>query len=96
MSARIALSLFNAGVVLASSLLLTTMAACEVDKPAEHPVVLAAPFDLDCPKEKVRYKKIDEATWGAMGCGRRAKYVEICREVGPGAFKTDECHWLKD
>ncbi len=65
-------------------------------KPPEHPVVRMAPFDLECPKEKLSYHQLDENTWGVIGCERRTKYVRICRQVGQGFFTSDECQWVKN
>jgi hypothetical protein len=70
--------------------------ACESEKPAEHPIVRMAPFDLDCPKEQLSYTHLDEGTWGVTGCGRRTKYVRICREVGYGMFAHDVCRWVQN
>jgi hypothetical protein len=49
-----------------------------------------ATFDLDCPREQLEYVKIDEGTWGVSGCGKRTKYVRICRQVG-FRYISDEC-----
>jgi hypothetical protein len=66
------------------------VSAEEQKKWAVHPVVRMAPFDLDCPEEKLSYKHIDDETWGVVGCGRRTKYVRICNSRGV------ECRWLKN
>jgi hypothetical protein len=70
--------------------LLSLLAACEPEKPAEHPIVGMAQFDLQCPKEQLRYFHIAEGIWGVEGCGKRAKYVEICR------YKDYDCHWVQN
>lgn len=33
-----------------------------------------APFDLDCPKEKVQIHKLGDMTYGATGCNKRITY----------------------
>jgi hypothetical protein len=40
-----------------------------------------ATFDLECPTEWLRLTNIDDGVKGVDGCGRRATYVEICRDV---------------
>jgi hypothetical protein len=73
--------------------------ACGQREPAVHPVVRMAPFDLNCPREQVRYFQLDDETWGVRGCGRQAKYVKICRTTstmwGPG-FDSEECRWVQN
>ena len=38
-------------------------------------VMKRAPFDLNCPKERVNARFLSEALVGATGCGRRAAYM---------------------
>jgi len=79
--------------------LLPLIAACGgPDKPAEHPVVKMAPFDLDCPKDQIKYTHIDDGVWGAAGCGKRTKYVQDCREMGLQSPWTvhEECRWIQN
>jgi hypothetical protein len=66
---------------------------CTPDKPAEHPVVQMAQFDLQCPKAELHYFKINEETWGVRGCGKQAKYVLICSW---GTTTDEECRWLQN
>src|SRR5262245_23033471 len=60
----------------------------------EHPIVGMAEFDLNCRRDKLSYTQIDKGTWGVTGCGRRTKYVRICRQVGEGVFAHDDCRWV--
>jgi hypothetical protein len=71
---------------------------CEPDKPAVHPVVQMAPFDLQCPKGKLHFYQINDETWGVRGCGKQAKYVRICHAVSPGMNLPDdeECRWVQN
>jgi hypothetical protein len=39
-----------------------------------HPVAMTAQFDLNCPRSELRYQKLGEGHWGAVGCGKRARY----------------------
>jgi hypothetical protein len=36
-----------------------------------------AAFDLDCAQEKLKTTEVGHATYGVIGCGRRAAYVII-------------------
>ena len=38
-------------------------------------VMKRAPFDLNCPKERVNARFLSETLVGATGCGRRAAYI---------------------
>ncbi len=94
---------FNLQLLILSRRFLGMGSACLVlncggghSRPAEHPVVRMAPFDLNCPKQQLSYTKIDAGTWGVAGCGRRTKYVRICRQVGTGVFAEDECRWVSN
>ena len=63
---------------------------CDLSEP-RHPVREMAPFDLDCPREKLRYVKLGEKAWGVRGCGRKTKYIEIC-----GGAHIEECRWVQN
>jgi hypothetical protein len=78
------------------ALSMVLLAACAEEKPAQHPIVGMAQFDLNCPREQLRYFQIDSGTWGVDGCGQRTKYVQICRQVGYGLFTHDECRWVRN
>lgn len=68
------------------------------EPPAKHPVVSVAPFDLDCPEKELSYTQIDENTMGVTGCGKRAKYVQICDPPSSdivGALSRG-CRWLRN
>ncbi len=49
-----------------------------------------ASFDLRCPRERLRWKRLGNGSQGVRGCGRQATYVELCRD-----FNSD-CKWIKD
>jgi hypothetical protein len=49
-------------------------------------------FDLACPAEQTRYVQVDERSWGATGCGRRAVYVESCD--GVTTSPNTKCTWV--
>jgi hypothetical protein len=55
-----------------------------------------AQFDLNCPKEQLRWTAIDHGTWGVEGCGKRVKYVTICHQAGYGLLVHDECRWVQN
>lgn len=64
-----------------------------------HPVVLQAHFDLNCPRPEIGYLQMGPGQWGAVGCGRRARYKRVCRQryTGNGGFGPtykDECTWM--
>jgi hypothetical protein len=67
---------------------------CATPRTTEHPIVRMAQFDLNCPRESLSYTQIDDDTWGVVGCGRRTKYVRLCRQVGQGIFIEDHCRWV--
>jgi len=69
-------------------------AACATTTPTEHPIERMGEFDLNCPKKKLSFTEIDSDTWGVTGCGRRIKYVRVCRQTGVGVFVEDECRWV--
>lgn len=71
-------------------------AGCHAPEPARHPVARVAPFDLDCPREQLSYTQIDDKTWGVTGCGRRAKYIEVCRPLDMDALTEDRCRWIRN
>jgi hypothetical protein len=60
-----------------------------------------AQFDLECPREQLRYTQIDQGTWGVEGCGKRTKYIKTCRQVVEAAplvgwVPHDECRWVQN
>jgi hypothetical protein len=64
-----------------------------------HPVAVRAPFDLNCPREQLRYDRLDKNTMGVSGCGRRATYVRVCNDriASTSPYRLDtyvECRWL--
>ncbi len=70
---------------------------CEPDKPAVHPVVQMAPFDLQCPKGELHYFKINDQTWGVRGCGKQTKYVQVCHSVNnPWLMPDEDCQWVQN
>jgi hypothetical protein len=85
-----------AGVTLILSLFAPACAPAQPAKAAEHPIVKMAMFDLDCPRDQLQYTQIDAATWGVAGCGRRTKYVRVCRQVWVGGPLVDECRWMQN
>ena len=46
-----------------------------------------ASFELGCPASALELVRIDDATGGVVGCGRRVVYVEKCE---------DRCRWAFD
>ena len=83
------LALISAACLLATS-------ACATGPEEEHPVVRMAEFDLNCPRPKLSFTRISEDAVGASGCGRRIKYVRLCRRKGVGVFVDDECQWVSN
>lgn len=77
-----------------ASFLVFALAGCGSGQPADHPVVGMAEFDLECPRENLLYTSIDTHTLGVQGCGRRARYIMICREVSGVFGPEDECRWV--
>jgi hypothetical protein len=79
------------------------VAACaETTSGAKHPVRARAPFDLHCSAEDLAFERFDAKTIGVSGCGRRATYVEHCRDTidAAGTYITGlpmtdtECQWI--
>lgn len=67
--------------------------------PKRHPVAVRAPFDLNCPREQLRYDRLDKNTMGVSGCGRRATYVRVCHDRiektwGAHVDTYVECRWI--
>ncbi len=61
-------------------LMLVLSSACAVtgvryDQIMTEKVGKQAAFDLDCPREQLTVTKIDRASFGASGCGKRASYL---------------------
>ena len=72
-------------------------AAHPTEKPALHPVQTRASFDLDCPAEQISIQEIGDGSMGAVGCGRRAAYVEDCDmspEVAQRLRVERHCKWV--
>ncbi len=79
------------------ALFAAVLAACEYpDKPAEHPIVGMAVFDLNCPRGQLRYFPINDDTVGVEGCGQRTKYVRICSHWGVGLMTGTDCRWVRN
>ena len=71
--------------------------ACGPRKPPLHPVVKLAQFDLDCPKKKLTYTRINQKTVGVRGCGKKVKYVKLCRtRYELTLAEHEECTWVKN
>jgi hypothetical protein len=81
---------------LATAALLTGACATSPPPKKEHAIVKMAAFDLNCPKEQLSFQEIDSGTWGVVGCGRRTKYVRICRQLGSGVYESSECRWVQN
>jgi hypothetical protein len=69
---------------------LLAASACATAPEEEHPVARMAVFDLNCPRDKLSFTRIAEDAVGATGCGRRIKYVRVCRL----AVWDEECQWI--
>lgn len=66
-----------------------------------HPVALQAQFDLNCKRADLRYMKLSDEQWGAVGCGRRARYRRLCdQRLKPGWGRAydieNRCRWTLD
>jgi len=57
-----------------------------------NPLIKRAIFDLDCPREQLSWRKIDDHTFGVRGCGQKATYIQSFR----GAGMYDECVWVRN
>jgi hypothetical protein len=68
--------------------------ACATAPDEEHPIVRMAVFDLNCPRAKLSFTRLSEDSVGATGCGRRVKYVRLCRETHIGKLADEECQWV--
>jgi hypothetical protein len=68
------------------------LAACGAYKPRPkaHPLTMRASFDFNCAKKKLRYVKIDDRSYGVVGCNRQATYIEACN--GGGFLRS--CSWV--
>jgi hypothetical protein len=64
----------------------STYRASPADLPAR------ASFDLNCPTTELRQHRLDESTYGVVGCGRRATYVSSCN--GQPGDMTTQCRWI--
>lgn len=76
---------------------LLALLGCEPAKPAVHPVVKLAQFDLQCPRNQLTYMRLTDRVIGVRGCGKQTKYTQVCRQkhVTAGIF-ADECQWFQD
>jgi hypothetical protein len=73
--------------------------SCATSRPRkqqEDPLIRMAAFDLDCPKEQLTFQRLGRGVFGVSGCGQRAKYVLVCREVRSGVFEDSECQWVQN
>jgi hypothetical protein len=55
-----------------------------------NPLTQRAMFDLQCPRENLRYVKIDDRSYGVIGCDKRATYIQSCQGQG----WNEECTWV--
>lgn len=85
-----------------SSALGCTALACTAQNLASHPVAARAPADLDCPKDDVHYRRLEDKLIMVKGCGRTATYVEQCQERFNAAASatlgmptsSETCEWV--
>jgi hypothetical protein len=77
--------------------------ACGASTPRANPLTARASFDLNCPGPELLYVTISDRspkTYGVLGCGRRATYVERCDSQTSGAYgyvsSTRRCSWVID
>ena len=57
-----------------------------------NPLIKRAVFELECPREKLKWQRIDDETFGVRGCGKQATYVYVCS----GAGISESCKWLRN
>jgi len=76
--------------------LLTGACATAPAQKKDHPIVGMAVFDLNCPKEQLSYQKLDDGTWGVIGCGQRTKYVQLCSQGSHNVLVGEECRWVRN
>ena len=69
---------------------LLAASACATAPQEEHPISRMAQFDLNCPRAKLSFTILDENTVGATGCGRRIRYVRVCRQ----GDLDEDCRWM--
>jgi hypothetical protein len=59
-----------------------------------------AAFDFECEKDTVQVSKIDNGSYGASGCGKRATYVgkdsQICWSGNSESNLTNFCQVVSD
>ena len=60
----------------------------------ENPILGIAAFDLNCPKGNLSIKVIERTVWGVSGCGRRGRYIYVCRRSRQTGL--EECTWIAD
>ncbi len=87
---------FLLSVVVAATLFTAACATSRPRKQREDPLVRMASFDLDCPKEQLVFQRLGRGAFGVSGCGQRAKYVLLCRQVGSGIFEESDCQWVQN
>jgi hypothetical protein len=69
-----------------------------LDEVVDHHVLERAPFDLNCPKEKIKMVRINAKTRGVMGCQKRLTYIASpgCNTgVMPG-YEAQACSVILD
>lgn len=55
-----------------------------------------AASDLKCERSAVTLHTIGEHTYAATGCGRQARYVEICEIASPALNVRSDCRWVRN
>lgn len=58
-----------------------------------------AAFDFECQKDAIQVTKIDNGSYGATGCGKRATYVgkdNICSAANTEGHLMDYCQVVPD
>jgi hypothetical protein len=73
---------------IAVTLIAVALIACVPPTEAVAPV---AEFDLQCPRANLSYTQLNEKTIGVKGCGKQAKYVEICQSKKIGSYSSNAC-----
>lgn len=72
--------------------LLVLVAACGAPQKSNEAsaVVKRATFELQCDRDKLKWTKFDERSYGVSGCGKRATYVATCSNPEI----QDSCTWM--
>jgi hypothetical protein len=78
-------------ILMVAAAMLATAAGCVSDADLIGKIRPRAAFDLSCPEQQVDVKLLDgksssSASYGAMGCGKRARYETFCDEQ-----RADKC-----